>query len=293
MFAPVNYTPLAMLWDQFIEARRMEFSKHLVKSFRKDGFNPVFLRGGPLDIAEHVFLREMNNRGIFVAHSDGRVFRLYSNFRDEVQGLFTQIGPYSSRWAAAAAFVERGNDEEVRRIAGSSFAAWEHEANEGDAWLEHYEMFVDFADSGLANLKRELRYHSLPVCYERRRFLIVEELPFWTRRSENADDQEQIVKHFGGWSLCVANDTINDWDTFVVHGDLSLTGSETSPEETTTPIGRPAKVPRVAEIYKTLYPNGHNCAWKRVALEIGDVLGESVSLQTVKRAVETIKNPNA
>ncbi|MEP3299402.1 MAG: hypothetical protein ABJO27_23480 [Pseudoruegeria sp.] len=138
MFAPENYTPLAQLWDQFIEARCLEFCKHSLNYYRTEGFNAALLRGGPLDIAEYVFLREMSRRGVYVASVDGRKFRLYSSSHSGVRGLFSKVDPYSSSMLAAGSAIEHGSDVEVKRVAGSSFEPWEYEPENEDAWLIHY-----------------------------------------------------------------------------------------------------------------------------------------------------------
>ncbi|MEP3299403.1 MAG: hypothetical protein ABJO27_23485 [Pseudoruegeria sp.] len=119
------------------------------------------------------------------------------------------------------------------------------------------------------------------------------ELPSWARGSEDFNDQERIVELFGGWPLCVTTSSTEDWDTFNFQSDLALTGSESSTDDADAPIGRPPKVPRVAEIFADLYPDGRKGNWKKVVRNVSEVYGESVSLQIVKYAIQVIEEQNS
>jgi hypothetical protein len=277
-----------LLWSSFIDAKRDQFCKLAIKHYQGEKFRAALVRGGPLDMAEYRFLKEISKRGVFVAHSDGRIFRLHTNYRDDWLGLFSRHGPYESNDWANFPDLNEGQNETIKRIGGRAFKAWTFGPRDDCAWTEAYGKVEDLELELLLKMKRHLWYHSLPICFERERFIVVEELPFWLTCRENNRDQVYLVKHFAGWSLCVADNTVGDWETYIGDTDYAPDGIEAANDDTTVTIGRPAKVPRVAEIFTSLYPNGRNEPWKLVLRKISEELGEPVSKQTVNRAIDVI-----
>ncbi len=56
--------------------------------------------------------------------------------------------------------------------------------------------------------------------------------------------------------------------------------------------GRPVLSHDAAEAYRKLYPNGHKAdglSWKEVARSVGESLGHTVSIKTIKRGLEPEK----
>lgn len=290
MFAPVGYTPLSFLWDGFIDASLTAFCAHAVRYYMSDGFWPYTLRGGPLDIAEHVFTSKMSDLGVFAANSDGGVMRIHSRGSTGALHLFSQIDPYTSALCAAATEVEYGNLDKVDRIAGKKFEAWEFEPNEGDQWIKYYEPLVSISGSVPSDLTLQLRFHSLPVSYERGRFLIAEKLPDWAPVNADNRNQEVIVKHFGGRALCVADSSLDRWSDVLSGKDLDLDGDESSIKGDVSQVGRPSKIPSVIEAYKTVFPSGHMCSWKQALKKVNVELVDPVSEQTLRRAIDQMKS---
>lgn len=219
-------------------ARLDGFAKYAANSYNNDQFVAALVRGGPLDMAEYSFMRLVSERGTHVASTDGKVLRLHAKFEDGSKSLFTQIDPYHSAAEAAAKSGDAESQNELMRIAGRLFEAWEFGPREGDEWKKYYHPLLDLFGHMDRALKRQLRFHSLPVCYERERFMIVDELPFWARHGYDLTEQELIVKHFGGQALCMSNNALADWDSVLSGANSNFYTNKSSHAESSTQMGR-------------------------------------------------------
>ena len=93
---------------------------------------------------------------------------------------------------------------------------------------------------------------------------------------------------FDGWYLCAPISCYGDaWkkhlQKLITQGWLDLT------ESVVQSRGRPSKKEAVWAAYTKLYPNGHRepgLTWKQVTSEVGSQIGESVSVETLRRAVK-------
>ncbi|KAJ01454.1 hypothetical protein [Sulfitobacter mediterraneus] len=288
MFAPVGYTPLSMLWDQFV-ANRIDAIYHSAsETYTSEKFVAPLVRGSPLDIAEHIFSSLMWKCWPHAASSDGTVLRVHSRFEDGVPGLFTQIAPYRSCFDAVVAEMEHKNRDEIDAIAGLTFEEWGFEPEEASQWDNVYPAQAN-TDLPLPKDRiGKLRFHTLPICFERGRFTIVEKLPHWARTVKNNRDQEILVDRLAGWALCVPDTALEGWgkvlsgDTPILEGEVSTTAGSDSQ------IGRPSKIPRAVTAYQSIYPDGHSCSWKDAAESVGEDMGESISVQTLRRAIDVI-----
>jgi len=288
MFAPVGYTPLSMLWDQFVDAKIDAVYRSSAQYYASEKFTSQFVRGSALDIAEHAFLGLMWKFWPHAATNDGQVMRVHSRFQDGVAGLFTQISPYRAAYDVAAVQIECGHRDEIDLIAGPTFTEWDFEAEDKDVWRDRYppmdESMVRMTDYHLG----QLNFHTLPVCFERGRFMIVETLPHWAQFVRRNRDQETLVKHLGGRAIVVADEKLEGWDK-ILSGETPVLADEFSRSDTDQArIGRPPKVQKVADAYSKSYPAGHACSWKEIANRMSDEIGETVSVATVKRAINRL-----
>ncbi|MEP2890522.1 hypothetical protein [Tateyamaria sp.] len=60
MFCPEGYVSLAELWDQYREKRLRDFYDSASEHYANEDFTVAFVRGSPLDICEHVFLKTIS-----------------------------------------------------------------------------------------------------------------------------------------------------------------------------------------------------------------------------------------
>lgn len=288
MFCPVGYTPLSMLWDQFLAARLDAAYRSAAETYAKDDFVASLVRGSPLDIAEYVFSSIMWKCWPHAVSADGTVLRVHTRFEDGVPGLFTQMAPDRSSYDAIAAEMESGNRDEINAVAGPIFEEWDFEPEETVVWKNTYpvitEAFGDLSDDQVGRL----RFHTLPICFERGRFVIVETLPSWAQGVKNNRDQEILVESLGGMALCVPDTALEGWDKILSGETQILDGEVSTRRAAKSPIGRPTKLPQVIDIYRRVFPDGHTCSWKEATKKVGSALGESISPQTLRRAVALI-----
>jgi len=98
---------------------------------------------------------------------------------------------------------------------------------------------------------------------------------------------KSVMQNFEGWSLCVPESFINEnWDNY---WDKS---EEIRPyRKSLNSTGRPATLRIDAEnTYSKIYPNGHEgISWPSVTQEINKHANRSMSIDTVKRAVQGLK----
>jgi len=290
MFAPVDYTPLASLWDQFLDAKLDAFYRSLSAYYISDGFVPALVRGSPLDVAEYVFLKLMCKYETHVAFLNGNILRFHSRFEDRISGVFTQMSPYSSAMYSAATRLEHDNHDEIEQVAGCYFKEWHGEPGDGEEWADTYP--VSKIESGRLPDKTtaKVRFHSLPICFERDRFNIVKELPYWGRFAPHLGDIKFLIKNLGGRPICVSNDKLVGWEKILSGETHTLDVDLAQMLVTTAGVGRPTKIPAVIKAYKFIYPDGHSCGWKEAANRIGLELGEPISQQTLKRALAKIED---
>jgi hypothetical protein len=279
---------LSMLWDQFVDAKIDEVYRSSAQFYASDKFNPQFVRGSALDISEHAFLSLMWKCWPHAVTSEGNVLRVHSRFQDDIAVLFTQISPYRSAYDAAVTQMECGHRDELERIAGPTFTEWDFEDDDKEVWRERYPFLTGAEAKKSDHHLRQLNFHTLPVCYERGRFMIVEQLPHWARSVRNNRDQEVLVTHLGGQALVIPDQRLKGWDK-ILSGETPVLESEfLRADSSEARKGRPAKVPRVAESYAELYPDGHICAFETALNAVEAKLGESVSPRTLRRAIQTL-----
>lgn len=289
MFAPVGYTPLSMLWDQFLDAKLESVYRSASTYYASERFDSAKIRGSPLDIAEHIFTGLMWKCWPHAASASGDILRIHSRYQDGVPGLFALISPYHSALEVARAEIEGYDGTELDIVAGEAFEAWDFEPDEGLRWRETYPTIPDSIDRLSGSNFERLRFHTLPVCFERSRFVIVRELPHWGRFFQHGRDQEVLVEHLGGRALCVPDNALKGW-TEILSGQTPILEDELSMNDAhVSRPGRPPKVPKVIEAYERLFPDGHLGSLKEAIARIEVEISESVSEPTIRRAITAIQ----
>lgn len=290
MFAPIGYTPLSILWDQFVESRIDAIYHSASEAYRSKKFVAPLVRGSPVDIAEYVFTNLMWKCRLYVASSNGKVLQVHTRCQDGVPGLFTQIAPYRAAYDAACAELDQGNRDELEAVAGMTFEEWNFAPEEREEWDRRYPELPDAEDRLSDHKMGTLRFHTLPICFERERFMIVEALPSWAKTVIGNRDQVVLVERFAGWALCVPDAALVGWDKILQGETPILDGQEASTADGSRQIGRPQKVPRAVVAYRTIYPDGHTCSWKEAIGLVSREMGENISVQTLRRAVAEIND---
>ena len=288
IYAPQGYTPLSMLWDQFVEARLDAIYRSASRTYQSKNTITGLIRGSPVDIAEYIFSHLMWKCRPHAASADGVAIRIHTRFQDGVPGLFTQIGPYRSCFDAVVAEMEQGSRDEIERVAGVTFEEWDFETEDADAWNMTYPPLADSAENLPDQQWDRLRYHTLPICFERERFTIVEKLPIWARTVLNNRDQEVLVDALGGKAICVPDERLEGWER-ILNGETPILEEEVAQSQPSKPrVGRPTKIPATIKIFQEVFPDGRDCSWSRALALVNARMDESVSMQTLKRAVEAV-----
>lgn len=291
MYCPVGYTTIAELWDRFRKERLASYYVSATKHYHKPDFTLAFVRGSPLDICEHVFLKSVSRIGVCVASPAGRVLKLYSPLKDGRISLFSVMTPASSAMNALASENETGSTEIVDQIAGHRFQAWHGEHDEVELWRKSYPI-RDIGSLNRNSLHLEtLRFHCLPVCFERQGYKVVDKAPTWAEHLAGQGPAFEIASRFKGWSICMSDEKLEDWRPYLEGKPVYKNDVEENAPENS--VGRPSKQGQALIDWDMALPNGFDGGMKVALRKIKAATGNTYSESTMRRALRNRSETNA
>jgi len=129
-------------------------------------------------------------------------------------------------------------------------------------------------------------FHTLPIAFERGRFIIPDEPPPWSIDIIDEHYLGKALKAFNGHALCLSEEEAKRWRTMHIVRSGFITELDPSSNATSS-AGRPRKQDSALAYYWRLYPTGHSCSLKTVCQEIERAFGLSVATKTLDRAIKS------
>lgn len=280
MFCPPDYVSLAQLWKDFHSEFRTALLRVAVKEIGREDFGTPDIFGSPDDLCEDVFLSTFDEFAMFAAQSDGRVMRLDVVLDGGRSKLFEKMSAFES-YKAASDPSEAGEDGFwLRKLGSDHFEARNASLGTLKEWKSRY------GDFEAAN-KTPVCFHTLPLVFERARFVIADQSPPWLEDVIDEHFLPSIVERFAGWSLCLDRKSAEDW-----RRDVMVKKQFVQRNPTPAPYkdrGRPRKIELIIGAYLELYPDGHTGALKTVRADIEENFGIEFSVKSLSRAIAEIK----
>ncbi len=150
-------------------------------------------------------------------------------------------------------------------MGSAGFEAWPYELEKATRWAQHYPVPKNGAD--LSHLLGAGRYHSLPMAFERHRFVIPKTLPPWCTGPFDEAFFVHTVPDFFGSPFCLEEARAERWrKTFLQNRGYRVfaKGRQIEPPR----VGWPRKRDEALEYFDKLYPNGDRPSWKEVCQDI-------------------------
>lgn len=280
MFCPAGYHPAAALWIEFVEARLESIYATSVAHYNSVDFHAGFVRGSPLDICEHYFLKTLATVGFHLAAPTGQVVRIHILMRDGHDNLLTVLDPYGSAWSKTAMMVEAEKTEVQDVALPSGFTSWEHEAHDHDAWAIAYKSERAFPKGVVLAPYADLQHHTFPFHFERHSYLITGHVPKFAFASSLSPNVRPILENFAGWSLCLDDQTYHsEWM------DYLFTRKQLYPKGGVDASLSSGGRPRLTEAYAAFEAMGFDkgdLSWREVGDRIEGITGHNPSARALR-----------
>ena len=183
-----------------------------------DGFEPVAIinlsgshgLGSPLDYIEDTFLQALDAYQLHLCSEDGSAIATMTQLQDGTSYWFTKLTVYESAAARKnTASYDRNHGDWFRRVGSWQFSAWPHRPGAFEKWATTYPEPPDGAD--ISKLLSQARYHTLPMCWERVRYTVVEDLPPWSKDALDTAFIDGTVRNCAGRTFCLSKDDADRW----------------------------------------------------------------------------------
>lgn len=286
MFSPEGYISLARLWDSYRKERLANFYVRTAQTYANRELDPQSPRGSPLDICEHIFLKSITMCGLHIAAPDQRIMSLHTTLTDDHPSACSVLPVSTSawRWAAHKLDVEASDAEPYF---SPQFVPWHGTDNDMEFWTEAYPEMSLKELASESNRLEKLRYHCLPLCFERPSFTIAKKRPPWSFDLKHSGDIDVILDSFAGWSLCMSLKNAASWQPYlkgrgVYPDEVSFSTSQNA-------VGRPQKQEEALQDYKRTFPDGHPGSLRSAVDVIWATTKNRYSVSTLSRALTTDK----
>lgn len=288
MFAPRGFTALSELWKLFLDGSSAELYLaacrfYCSQEFINDGsFGTPHEFGSPLDYIEDVFLASIDDQDLTLCDPSGRMFSIRARAADGFSRWFQKMNVFESTIDAKEhCKTEEGRDW-LRRMGSREFQAWPHKMEQAVRWSEAYP--IPKEQTNVTRLIKKTRYHTLPVAFERHRYVIPKALPPWCEDPIDVAFFLETVPDFLGWGFCLEGSQADRWRKNIVQNrgyQAFAKGLQIEPPQ----IGRPRKRDKALEYFDELYPDGNHPSWKKASQEIELRFQLSIAPKTLERVV--------
>ena len=100
MFSPPEYVPLAKLWNEFLGKHRQKLTAIARQKYHEPADDLIESFGSPMDFCEDVFVKAIDDVGVFAAAENGNITRLESTVDGGRSRLFLKMSVFESAIAA-------------------------------------------------------------------------------------------------------------------------------------------------------------------------------------------------
>lgn len=171
------------------------------------------------------------------------------------------------------------------------FKPWPGKPDQPELWAGTFPRLEPDVDELPTEVEETLRFACLPICFERRRFLVVEQLPSWSRFLTETRNSESIVSRFPGWSICMPDTEASAWND-ILSRKTPLFDDVQRPRKSTGG-GRPRKRELVATAYFKLGLDQRPLLFKQKISLLEKYLGFTVGESTLRRALKEKKDQDS
>lgn len=283
MFCPPDYVSLAELWKEFLGKRRARMSAIARKKYCVEVDMLVDEFGSPMDFCEDVFLTTFGDMSVFAADKDGKVDRLETVLDGGRSQLFVKMSVLESALAARDPQEAGPDNFWLHKMGSGAFEAWTDIVSGPVAWRHKYP-----ASGGLTESPGQEVFHTLPIAFERARFIIPDMPPPWVIDVIDEHFLPKVIQAFGGCALCLSAEQAKRWRAKYIAKSGFLTHLELSADPVAQ-IGRPGKQSRALDYYRQLYPTGQHGTLKSACQEIERQFGFFVAAKTLERAIKGLR----
>jgi hypothetical protein len=280
MFCPDGYVSLAELWKEFTKEHRALISNIARAEYSDESFSATDEFGSPDDYCEDLFLASLIDTKVFAATASGAVTRLETELDDGRSNLFLKLSVFESSFAAEDPDEAGPENFWLIRMGSSHFEGWKGKKGIGSFWKASYPVLK--ADE--CPQERQC-FHTLPVAFERARFVIPEETPPWSIDVIDEHFLPRILRDFAGRALCVSTKTAHKWRKHNIEkADFLL--EAILPTDADIAFGRPNTRDKVYQAYSSIFPKGHSGSLKAACLQIKNTFGVTTSTKTLQRVIK-------
>lgn len=283
MFCPEGYVSVAELWAQYRQKRLKDFYRTCSAHYAEPDFSGLFVRGSPLDICEHIFLKSASLCGLCLSAPDGRIMKIQISGIDSRASLCSVLSVQGSRWSWAAHEVEADAKANDSTLEMPGFHPWHGEPEDDELWSNTYPIFDLNAAGVWRRVEKHLKFHCLPLCFERPTYTVVRSLPPWSRDIRIKGDLLQFVENFGGWAICMSVAAVEAWQTYL--RGKGIYADQLQFELHDNSKGRPKLQTNARRDFELTFPGGRDVVWKSVPDRIKSLTGNSYSVSTIQRAL--------
>ncbi|MDU9002400.1 hypothetical protein [Sedimentitalea todarodis] len=280
MFCPVGYRPAAELWAEYRDQRLEIIYESVVSDYGDPEMVADFVRGSPLDVCEHSFLKTLCVVGIHLASPTGQVVRVHIELEDGFASLLSVLGPYESVWQGVMDDSELENSYFEQAFKGFRYVDWRYSPSDEKRWSKEYS---EISERKIAFQKQPdlgLKHHDLPNHFVRPVYTIATEVPPWAIVSSRKSTVAPILAHFSGWSMCIdAASYESVWQDYL-KGRKQVFDHDTTISRLNS-TGRPGlKAARTA--FRAMNCDKGALSWEQVARKIQHETGKKPSHKTLR-----------
>lgn len=280
MFCPVGYRSAAELWPEFRTRLLEAVYLSALQTYDDRTILPTIVRGSPLDICEHLFLRSMAEIGVHLASPRGEVVRIHVDCFDHLPNLFSRIPPYRAGLATALAFLNSSDPDFESKFTGDEYKDWDMLDEAPDVWSKQYGDFEERKRLHTIENSFGLVFNSIPNFVLRPSFVIAETAPPW------ADDAKcntirPILESFGGWAVCITSDEYETvWQKYLAGERGNLDHMTVSEDKKKT--GRPG-LDAAKAAFEAIGCEKGNASWEQIARRLESATGQKPTAKTLRR----------
>lgn len=208
MFCPDGYVSLAEFWKEFSKTHRVLISNIARTEYRTKGFSMADEFGSPDDYCEDLFLGSLADTKIYAASTGGTVTRLETELDDGRSNLFLKLSVLESSFAAKGPDEAGPENIWLIRMGSNHFEGWKGRKGIGSFWKASYPVLKPDE----CPQERQC-FHTLPVVFERARFVIPEEAPPWSIDVIDEHFLPKMLRDFAGCAFCISTNSAEKWRT--------------------------------------------------------------------------------
>lgn len=206
MISHPDYTSLADLWTEF-EARASGFAYakalelYSILAEASDLTRTHDEVGSPKDVLEEMFINSLRPFTISLLGSDREVCTIASQVRDGTSDVFARLYVLETTAFCEEEAISPEAEDWLVQMGSAEFKPWPHSLAGASPWQAAYPPIHDHSDA--AAFWRDIKFHRLPLWFERNRFVIPKTTPPWVEDTFDIAFLKTTLPSIGGLSIAL------------------------------------------------------------------------------------------